>query len=150
MTDRATIRAAAFEVLHPLEAASPSHLASLAGCTEAELVGALGSDKRFTRAPGDRCWWWKLTEKKTTKAERRQAEAATMAANRVQTADRERIRGALQANAGGLTIGRIGDLTGIARADIERALVSMQSGNEVAPFTVAGLDGYRFWKVVAA
>lgn len=162
--DRPTIRAAAFELLQAHESMSPVAIAEATGADAIMVCGALGDDDRFTRVAGDGCWWWRLSplshlpampgSQRRRLAADRQAMAEDGAvharAYRQRVAIRERVRGALQASPGGVTLKRLIATTGLAGAEIADQLQGLRALGEVESFTIPGMAGFEFWKESAA
>jgi hypothetical protein len=152
--DALTIRAVACELLHAHEAMSPVAIAEAAGVTALQVCGALGDDhERFARVAGEGCWWWKLhplVGMGRKRSEPLPDDGAATRAWRQRVAVRERIRGALRQEPGGITLKRIAAATGLAGAEIADQLLGLRALGEVSTFTIPGMAGFEFWKETAA
>lgn len=153
--DAQTIRVAAFELLHAAEAMSAGAIAEATGADVRAVCAALGSDSgRFARVAGEGAWWWTLATLYGLGQKRHLApppsDGAHARAYRQRVAARERVRGALQREPGGITLARIALLTGLTGVEIADQLQSLRALGEAAPFTIPGMAGFEFWKDSAA
>ncbi len=155
--DAQTIRATAWELLQAHAAMSPEAIAETLGTDARAVCGALGSDhERFERVAGEGCWWWRVSalagfgHKHARPDSAASDNGAAARAWRQRVAIRERIRGALQANDGGITVSRLVEVTGLAGAEIADQLAALRALGEVGSFTIPGMAGFEFWKESAA